>query len=65
MKSEKIKGLIYGSFIGDALALGPHWIYDTEKIDDKFTPITTYTAPIHTPYHPNNKIDESLKKLGL
>ncbi len=55
MNSEKIKGLIYGSFIGDALALGPHWIYDTEKIHDKFAPITIYTAPIHTPYHPNKK----------
>jgi len=53
MNKDKIKGLIYGSFIGDALALGPHWIYDTEKIHDNFAPITTYTAPIHTPYHPN------------
>ena len=51
MNTDKIKGLIYGSFIADALALGTHWIHDTDKIQKYYAPITTYTAPVYTPYH--------------
>jgi hypothetical protein len=29
--SDKLAGLLYGSFIADALALGAHWIYDQEE----------------------------------
>jgi ADP-ribosylglycohydrolase len=55
MNKEKIKGLIFASFIGDAMALGPHWIYDTDKIQEHYAPITSYTEPNHTGYHPNKK----------
>jgi hypothetical protein len=27
-ESDKLTGLLYGSLIGDALALDVHWIYD-------------------------------------
>lgn len=39
------------SFIGDALALGPHWVYDQEEIRAKLGRVTSYHAPI-AKYHP-------------
>ena len=42
--------IILGSLIGDALALGPHWIYDQAVIRHKLGHLTTYQAPITT-YH--------------
>lgn len=55
MNTSKLLGLIYGAFIGDALALGPHWIYNIEDIKEHYQPITGYTSPNHTPYHSNKK----------
>jgi len=49
--TDKLLGIIYGAFIGDALALGPHWIYDIEEIRRLYKPITGYSNPEHTPYH--------------
>ncbi len=39
------------SLIGDALALGPHWIYDQAEILSKLGRVTSYHAPLTT-YHP-------------
>jgi len=43
--------IVLGSFIGDALALGPHWVYSQSVIREKLGHLTTYQPPI-TAYHP-------------
>lgn len=43
--------IVLVSFIGDALALGPHWIYDQDEIRSKIGRVTSYCAPLST-YHP-------------
>ncbi|MFT7615330.1 MAG: ADP-ribosylglycohydrolase [Candidatus Woesearchaeota archaeon] len=52
------KAAILGAFIGDAMALGPHWMYDTKDLKTKFGDITTITAPLADSYHPNKKAGE-------
>lgn len=53
MKENK-KGMIFGSFIGDALALGPHWVYNTNVIDKKFGRVQQYLDPLVS-YHAGKK----------
>ena len=43
--------MVLGSFIGDALALGPHWIYDQAAIRNRFGKAQCYHPPISA-YHP-------------
>ncbi|MFA8300495.1 MAG: ADP-ribosylglycohydrolase family protein [Hyphomicrobiales bacterium] len=49
---EKIQEAVLASFIGDALSLGVHWIYDTRIIEKEFGDITGYTSPLPNSYHP-------------
>lgn len=43
---------VYLSLIGDALSLGSHWVYDTDKVKDNFEgTITEYTAPKIAKFH--------------
>lgn len=42
---SRLKGLLWGSFAGDALALCAHWIYDDGKIRDRFGTIARYADP--------------------
>jgi ADP-ribosylglycohydrolase len=46
--------MIYSAFIGDALAMGVHWIYTSETVIDKFDEIVDYIDPKKNQYH-NNK----------
>lgn len=46
--------ILLTSLAGDALALGPHWIYDQRVIADKLGPITGYADPISS-YHPGKR----------
>ncbi|MFT5491905.1 MAG: hypothetical protein ACI8V5_002270, partial [Limisphaerales bacterium] len=32
----RLNGMLWGSFAGDALSLGAHWIYNPGKIKRKF-----------------------------
>jgi len=47
-------GMIFGSFVGDALALGPHWVYNTNVIDKKFGRVKQYFDPLVS-YHAGKK----------
>ncbi len=38
--------IVLGSFIGDSLALGPHWIYDPREIHEKLGRVTSYQPPL-------------------
>jgi ADP-ribosylglycohydrolase len=54
--SENVKrraaGAVMGAFIGDALALGPHWYYDLEKFREDYGEwVDDYTAPKKGRYH--------------
>lgn len=45
-------GALLGAFIGDALAVGPHWYYDLDALRRDFGPwIDDYTTPRRGRYH--------------
>ena len=53
---SRAQGAIIGAFIGDAMALGPHWYYDLEEqYKDYGKWITDYTKPKKGRYHENQK----------
>ena len=53
--SDKLAGLLYGSFIADALALGAHWIYDQEELRRDFGRVTDFLDPREDSYHPSKR----------
>lgn len=50
--------MVLGSFVADSLALGAHWIYDTEKIVKDIGRVDTLLAPPEKSYHPTKKRGE-------
>ena len=48
---ERLKGTLYGAFIGDAFALSTHWIYDTEKLSIEAAQLTDYAEPSKNLFH--------------
>ena len=43
---ERAQGALMGAFIGDALALGPHWYYDLDEMHRDYGEwIQDYTEP--------------------
>jgi ADP-ribosylglycohydrolase len=48
---ERYMGLLYGSFVGDSFALGPHWIYDQAEIVQRFGRLTALQSPDQNEYH--------------
>ena len=49
--SDRLKGAVFGSFIGDALTLPAHWIYNPRKIERTYQRITDYLDPASNQYH--------------
>ena len=48
---DKIKAAVLASFAGDALALGVHWIYNTNAIDSKYGRVEFMLKPEFAKYH--------------
>ena len=49
--NSRIGGAVLGSFVGDALALGAHWIYNPSKIARLYGRITEFVNPADNQYH--------------
>jgi ADP-ribosylglycohydrolase len=43
--------MLWGSFVADALSMGPHWVYDIEVLRENYGSISGYTHPTVMPYH--------------
>ncbi|HON39332.1 MAG: ADP-ribosylglycohydrolase family protein [Desulfomonilia bacterium] len=56
--SDKARAMVLGSFIGDSLALGAHWIHSTERIVREYGRIETFVQPTRNSYHKNKKAGE-------
>ena len=50
--AEKTNAMVLASLAADALALGVHWIYNTNVIDKKFGRVEIYLKPERPTYHP-------------
>jgi ADP-ribosylglycohydrolase len=47
--------MVLASFAADALALGAHWIYDPQQIDQRFGRVSDFLNPSHPTYHPTKQ----------
>lgn len=56
-------GALWGSFVADALCMGPHWVYDIDALRETYVPITGYTEPTVMDYHAGRQPGE-LTHLG-
>ena len=57
---DRIVGALMGAFIGDALALGPHWYYDLDELRASYGPwISDYTDPRPGRYHSGMKAGQA------
>lgn len=66
---QRMVGALMGAFIGDALALGPHWFYDLNEQRQHYGDwITDYADPLPGRYHQGLKAGDSSQSgiiLGL
>jgi ADP-ribosylglycohydrolase len=49
---EKAEAMVLASFAADSLALGVHWIYDTEQIAGQYGRVERFLEPREDSYHP-------------
>jgi ADP-ribosylglycohydrolase len=55
---EKAKAMVLASFAADSLALGAHWIYDTEWIEKNLGRVDTFLKPPPNSFHPTKERGE-------
>ena len=48
---DRKKATVLAAFAADALALGPHWIYDTAQIETSFGRVEDLRDPLPTTFH--------------
>jgi len=56
--NDHATAMTLASFVGDSLALGAHWIYDTHLIDTQIGRVETLLPPPAGSYHPNRQRGE-------
>lgn len=57
---QRAQGALMGAFIGDALALGPHWYYDLDELQATYGAwISDYTTPRPGHYHAGMQAGQS------
>jgi ADP-ribosylglycohydrolase len=56
--TKNAKAMVLASFAADALALGAHWIYDTDRIIATFTRVETFQKPDENAYHATRNAGE-------
>lgn len=56
--NNNAKAMVLASFAADALALGVHWIYNTNVIDKKWGRVDKYIKPERPTYHPTKDLGE-------
>src|SRR5260370_40077652 len=53
---DRLRGAVWGQFVGDAAALGTHWIYDLSELSARFPGgIAGFEAPAAGDYHESKK----------
>jgi len=55
---EKARAMVMASFVADSLALGAHWIYDTQKIKNDFGRMDKLLEPVANSYHASKRKGE-------
>jgi ADP-ribosyl-[dinitrogen reductase] hydrolase len=51
-QSDRIRGAIWGQFVGDAAALGSHWVYDLNELKELFPKgVQGFESPADDHYH--------------
>ncbi len=58
MIDTNAKAMVMAAFLADALALGAHWIYDTQDISKRFGRIENFLTPGSDSYHPTKEKGE-------
>jgi len=57
--AERVRGAVWGQFVGDAFCLGSHWIYDLSELDRRFPGGPEgFEAPAEGHYHAGKKPGE-------
>ena len=56
--NTKAQAMVLASFAGDALALGVHWVYNTNVIDKKWGQVDNYIKPERPTYHPTKDLGD-------
>ena len=54
MNKDKLKGLMWGSLLGDAYSLGGHWVYDQDELENSKLNFNGLNNPMSS-YHPTKK----------
>ena len=56
--NAQARAMLLASFVGDALSLGVHWIYNTNVIYKKWGRVENYLKPERPTYHPTKDLGD-------